>query len=356
MDSAKFCFPAVKGIQANMEYYVAMVPLDCITKLFTFSDDNLPPEIRAQRTLSKGRIPEICNYILNNPTSYVFSALTASIDGTVDFEPTKENTNLGLLSISMSAKLLINDGQHRRAAIEAALRKKPDLKYEHISIVLYHDIGLKRSQQMFSDLNRYAIRPTKSLNILYDNRDDLSNLVKSVIDSIPGFNRLIDKEHTSIPNRSIALITLSAIYRGTESLINGLDISEKEIKNFTINYWTSVYNNMIEWQKVNNGEIKSSVIRKDSLSPLSITIKAIGTIGNELYKLHPKKWKSHLELLQEINWNKNNPIWNNGIVVNGSVQLSHATQHLMNTVLKEKIIGQVQNGNSINKKNITGNN
>ena len=28
MNPAKFSFPAVKGIQANMEYYVTMVPLD----------------------------------------------------------------------------------------------------------------------------------------------------------------------------------------------------------------------------------------------------------------------------------------------------------------------------------------
>lgn len=161
MTPAKFIFPAVKGIQASMEYYVTMVPLDCIPKLFTFSDENMPPEIRSQRTLNKSRIPEMCNYILQNPTSYVFSALTASIDGEVCFEPAIDgNAALGTLSISMSAKLLINDGQHRRAAIEAALKKNPDLKYEHISMVLYHDIGLKRSQQMFSDLNRFAIRPT----------------------------------------------------------------------------------------------------------------------------------------------------------------------------------------------------
>lgn len=55
MDSARFSFPAVKGIQASMEYYVAMVPLDCISKLFTFTDENLPPEIRSQRTLNKAR-------------------------------------------------------------------------------------------------------------------------------------------------------------------------------------------------------------------------------------------------------------------------------------------------------------
>lgn len=339
MDSAKFSFPAVKGIQANMEYYVTMVPLDCIPKLFTFSDENLAPEIRSQRTLNRSRIPEMSNYILQNPTSYVFSALTASVDGELSFEPTNENnTSLGMLSISMSSKLLINDGQHRRAAIEAALKKNPDLKYEHISMVLYHDIGLKRSQQMFSDLNRFAIRPTQSLNILYDNRDAFSVLVKEVIDAIPGFSKLIDNEHTSIPNRSVALFTLSAIYRGTTALLKNIELPMTDQRDLAIEFWSLVYENMNEWKQVSSGEVKSSVIRKESLSPLSITIKGLGEVGNELLQSHSQDWKSKLSALQEIDWKKNNPLWNNGIVVNGSVQLSHATQQQMNSVIKNKLI------------------
>lgn len=339
MDSARFSFPAVKGIQATMEYYVTMVPLDCIPKLFTFSDENMPPEIRSQRTLNKSRIPEMSNYILQNPTSYVFSALTASVDGDLSFEPSdKGNTALGILSISMSSKLLINDGQHRRAAIEAALKKNPDLKYEHISMVLYHDIGLKRSQQMFSDLNRFAIRPTQSLNILYDNRDNLSLIVKDVIESIPEFNNLIDKEHTSIPNRSVALFTLSALYRGTAALLKGLDLTIDEQYTLAAKFWKNVYNSMPEWKSVSAQEVKSSVIRKNSLSPLSITIKAIGEIGNELFRSDEASMYAKIERLGSIDWQKSNPSWNNGIIVNGSVQLSHATQQLMITEIKKVIL------------------
>lgn len=338
MDSARFSFPAVKGIQATMEYYVTMVPLDCLPKLFTFSDENIPPEIRSQRTLNKSRIPEMSNYILQNPTSYVFSALTASVDGELSFEPSDSaNSALGVLSISMSSKLLINDGQHRRAAIEVALKKNPSLKYEHISMVLYHDIGLKRSQQMFSDLNRFAIRPTQSLNILYDNRDTLSLIVKNVIESIPDFENLIDKEHTSIPNRAVSLFTLSALYRGTSSLLNGIKLTIDEQSSLARKFWQTVYNNMPEWKSVSSREIKSSVIRKNSLSPLSITIKSIGEIGNELLRSNEINMYQILERLSSIDWQKSNPAWHNGIIINGSVQLSRATQQLMITEIKKAL-------------------
>ena len=337
MDSARFSFPAVKGIQANMEYYVTMVPLDCIPKLFTFTDENLPPEIRSQRTLNKARIPEMRDYILSNPTSYVFSALTASIDGDVTFEPAKNNSYLGMLSISMSAKMLINDGQHRRAAIEEAIKKNPDLKYEHISMVLYHDIGLKRSQQMFSDLNRFAIRPTKSLNILYDNRGSLSLLVKEVIFSIPDFSQLIDKEHTSIPNRAVALFTLSALHHGTKALLKNMTLSIKEETNLATEFWKAIYENMPEWNDVSSKKVKASEIRRDSLSPLSITLRSLGQIGNELIIQYPDSWKNKLQALKGIDWKKTNPIWQKGIIVSGSVQLSHATQAQMVNILKNII-------------------
>jgi len=59
---------------------------------------------------------------------------------------------------------MINDG-HRRAAFELALKEK-SWANKTIAVVFFLDVGLKRSQQMFTDLNRYAARPAPSLNIL----------------------------------------------------------------------------------------------------------------------------------------------------------------------------------------------
>ena len=70
-------FPAVKGIQAGREYYVSMVPLKILPKLFITDTDVVSPEFRAQRRLNETRIPAIKNYILDNRSSYVFSALSA---------------------------------------------------------------------------------------------------------------------------------------------------------------------------------------------------------------------------------------------------------------------------------------
>src|SRR4051812_27199875 len=87
----EYVFPAIRGVQAGREYYVSMCPLRLIPRIFLFDEDELKPELRAQRTLNKTRIPEIARYILNHPKSYTFSALTASVDGEIRFEPLGES-------------------------------------------------------------------------------------------------------------------------------------------------------------------------------------------------------------------------------------------------------------------------
>ena len=169
-----YSFPALRGTQAGHEYYVAMCPLSVLPKLFVFDEAGIPAELRAQRQLNHARIPEITRYILENRGDYAFSAITASLDSEVRFEAMPESeggSSIGRLYIPMTAKFIINDGQHRRAAIEKALETQPELGSETIAVVFYTDVGLKRTQQLFADLNKHAIRPTKSLGILYDYRD-----------------------------------------------------------------------------------------------------------------------------------------------------------------------------------------
>lgn len=49
--SFEFVFPAIRGIQAGSEYYVSMCPLKLLPRIFRFDDEDLSPELRAQRTL-----------------------------------------------------------------------------------------------------------------------------------------------------------------------------------------------------------------------------------------------------------------------------------------------------------------
>ena len=191
--SITYKFSVVKGMQAQREYYIAMLPLGTLSKIFRNERDYIAPEFRAQRCINEARIPEIRDYILNNRGNYVFSALSASIDGSMKFIPSELDDSIGILEVDMEAVFLINDGQHRKAAIEAALEEAPDLARETISIVFFEDAGLKRSQQMFADLNKHAVKSTMSLSTLYDSRDDLANAVKEVVSKVSFLSKYTDE-------------------------------------------------------------------------------------------------------------------------------------------------------------------
>ena len=156
----------------------------------------------------------------------------------------------------MSARFIINDGQHRRAAIDQALRNHPELGDETIAVVFFLDKGLERCQQMFADLNRYAIRPSPSLSILYDYRDETARLAKSLIAGSDIFRDVVELEKTSLAPRSRRLFTLSAIYHATNELLNGLpETTPEDTARLALEFWETVAAQLDEWGRVRSGDL-----------------------------------------------------------------------------------------------------
>ncbi len=286
-DSFTYVFSALKGVQAGREYFVAMCPLQLIPKIFVFDGGELPPELRAQRVLNRSRVPEIARYLVENPNDYVFSSITACIDGDVRFEPLETlsaHSSIGKLVVPMMAKFIINDGQHRRAAIEEALIVRPELGDETISVVLFADGGLRRTQQMFADLNKHAIRPTKSLGILYDYRDPLSLLARKLINSVPTFRGLTETEKTTISNRSTKLFTLSSIYQGTGALLKTSknEAISQDQETLAIDFWSEVGKQIPEWRLAQQRKVAAAELRSDYIHAHGLALHALGIAGAAL--------------------------------------------------------------------------
>ncbi|QWV98226.1 DNA sulfur modification protein DndB [Geomonas nitrogeniifigens] len=333
-------FPAIRGVQAGREYYVSMFPLRLIPKLFVFDEDELIPELRAQRTLNKSRVPEISRYILDNRNSYVFSALTVSINGDVRFDAlasNEDNKRIGLLHVPMDARFIINDGQHRRAAIEMALAENHDLADETIAVVFFIDKGLERCQQMFADLNRYAIRPSRSLGVLYDHRDDTARVAKLVTLRSPVFRDVVEMERSTLSMRSRKLFTLSAIYTATSSLLINTDTKTvDEVANLAVDFWEEVAVQFPEWQCVRENKLTAGDIRQGYIHSHGIALHAIGKVGNILLKENPKNWKEKLKDLKKIDWTRSNAkLWEGRALSGGKVSKAGHNVTLTINVIKK---------------------
>ena len=314
-------FPVIRGLQAGREYYVAMWTLRMLRQISIFDEDELPPELRAQRTLNKARVPEMAGYVLDNPDDYVFSALTVSIDSEVNFTPMDGQDKLGVLEVPMEARFIINDGQHRRASIIEALEQRPELAYETIAVVFFLDIGLERCQQMFADLNRYAIRPSRSLGLLYDHRNEKAKLAKLVIMESEIFRDIVDMEKSSLAKRSRKLFTLSAFYNACADLVDGFATGELTKDAEVIReYWEAVAKYFPAWTQVRDGKMLSSEVREGFIHSHGIALQAIAKAGNALIKKYPKGWKKRLGGLEKLDWSRvNAKFWEGRAMVGGRI-------------------------------------
>jgi|ETNmetMinimDraft_12_1059888.scaffolds.fasta_scaffold77139_2 DNA sulfur modification protein DndB len=332
-------FAAIRGHQSGDEYYTVVCEMNLVPRLFLFNEATIPAELRAQRLINKGRIPEIARYITENPKSYIFSALTASIDGKVEFKPYKLNgkdSDIGELEISGNARLMINDGQHRRAAIEKALSDNPELSNDSIAVVFFKDKGLKKSQQMFSDLNRHAIRPSTSLARLYDQRDPLAEIIRRVVYEAEVFKGVVEMERTTLAERSVKMFSFSGIYNATKYLVT-VDYRKKieQTTKSLIQFWDTVGEQFDKWRGVRIGNISASELRKDYINTHGVILQAIGLSGRDLLKTFPNNWKKKLKRLKTINWQKTNPIWDRRILVNGRVVKNNNSIILASNIIKK---------------------
>ena len=341
-------FPALRGIQAGHEFYVAMCPMRLLPKIFVFDEDEIPPELRAQRTLNRQRVPFIARYLVDNRDSYVISALTASVDSSVRFKEQAEvgsGTSIGTLLVPMDARLLINDGQHRRAAIEEAVRECPELRDDHVPVLFFIDKGLTRSQQMFTDLNRHAVRPSDSISTLYDQRDPSSELARYVAMSVEGFKGMTEMEKSSISNRSTKLFTLSGIKHASRALLrkSRRDEINQDEREFASQYWQEVVKNMPDWVLAKKRKVASHDLRQNYVHAHGVALQALGAAGADLVAAKPKGWQQALTNLKKLDWSRSNAqVWEGRAMVHGRISKARSNVRLTANLLK------VQMGLSLN--------
>lgn len=332
-------FPAIRGNQGKREFFCIMCSFSTIHTHFNFNaDPRIKPELKAQRKLREPRVPQIANYIAENPDNYIFSSITISVGDKVEFHPTPgqgSDTKVGTLFIPLDTPILINDGQHRCAAIRKAYEQNPSLGNEKISVVVFEDRGLKRSQQMFADLNKHAVKPTKSLGLLYDHRDTFARFIVNLVDDVDVFCGRTEKERTNISNRSTNFFTLNGIADATKHLLKLKTKSiSSEKQKLAAEYWNVLSRNIPQWNLLMQKQIAAGDLRKDYVHAHTNTLNALGMIGYILTQR--PDWKTKIRGLQKIDWRKDSPVWQDKIVMDGKMLKNRlGIKRAANEILKQ---------------------
>ena len=200
---------------------------------------------------------------------------------------------------------------------------------------------------MFTDLNRFVQKTSKSLNILYDHRDMLSGFTMEVTEQVPVFKGMIDKEKLTIPIRSDKLFTLSTLYDANEELI-GAKLERPDTKEYkdtltqAVTYWNAVSAVIHDWRKVKNGSVRAPALRQEKINTHSVVLRALGGLGKAVIDAYPNEWEARFVALRDIDWrksvgNKVNPQWENDCINTGSVLSNRQARVATLAVLKDKV-------------------
>jgi DNA sulfur modification protein DndB len=332
-------FPCVRGIQAAREFYTSMVPMKIVADALQPAHDELDIRDRCQRRLNKARVPIICKYIVDNSNDYVLPSITVLIDSVVEFVPCSDDPrlyNVGQIRIPATAKLTVSDGQHRCAAIKAALLRKPELMYETVPCTLFVATTTERAQQMFTDINRHVVRPSSSVNLAFDRRDPLARLSLRVASQIPLFADLVDFERSGLSSHSPALFTLSALYRATNELLRAMDEgAAMDYNQIVLSFWREVCTHMPDWIRVHRGEVTASELRARCLSGHAVALVAIGRVGNCLVSKNPDSFGTLVQGLETLDWRRSNDqLWRCRTIYHGKVAFSTKTVTLVANAIK----------------------
>jgi DNA sulfur modification protein DndB len=208
----EYVFPAIRGTQAGQDLFVSLCPLHLAAKLFQFAEETVPDSVRRSRILNQETVTRIAKYVAGNPDGYVLPPLLVAVNGKARFVALLPDEALGHLHVAMASRMVVNSGEHERAALEKILTQRPALSDEKIPVVFQPDDKLERSAKIYADLKMFSAHPSASLKLLHSTDDDTAHLARELADRARPFHGFVELKRSTLSPRSKMLFTLSAVY------------------------------------------------------------------------------------------------------------------------------------------------
>lgn len=357
-------FEAARGRQGDQDFFVTSMRLGEVAKNVGFVERELgegaeqSPDNMRQRKLNLKRVrEEMRPYLTQNPDHF-FGALVVEVirpgEAThqIRFVPSAENPDFGRIYLEGTEDLQALDGQHRLKAIQLALQERPELARESIAVLFLPHRSIQRSQQLFSDLNRYAKTPSKTLSLLFEHREFEARVAKVWARSSRAFgDGRTNLETTSLVAKAKHLITLSVLYECTRELIGKdydkktwdrerLEAEAERVGRQLAEWWDeSVIAALPDIESAISGEIKPLTLRERYVYAHSVGWRAIARAVRAAKDQRSHNWKDVvLNGLRAIDWGiGNRQDWEGSALVAGSMANRRQNIVRAGTVIKLKL-------------------
>lgn len=352
--------PAIRARMGQTEFYSSVLTFGEAARLIDYVEDvdswtpETPSELKLQRKLNLPRVErEMVPYLVSTDDHF-YSALTVEIrpamgeSGPRPIDFSTEQTfpggvEFGMLTMDGTETLYALDGQHRLKSIEIALRERPELAGEHIAVIMIPFKSTTTSQLLFSDLNRYARNPSRSISLLFAHRDPVAKISKALADAVPLLKDRVNMESTSLSVNTPYFITLSTLYEVTKSLLPDKwpeSPNENQIDrqvSAQVATWEKLTSSIEQWAMVLDDVEHPAYLRQRYLNMHGVGQRAIANTTARLRTENPRTWIKELKQISGIDWRIANDEWQGVAVQGGRVNNTSTSIRLLSAAVSAKI-------------------
>jgi len=337
MNNSYYTFPALRGRQGEHDYFILLCPLHLAPRIFLFDGVQAPASWPPRPALDPGKVEKLAHFIQTHPADYVLAPLVATVTAEVEFTPASDVfPEIGAVKIPLRATLFIQDGQHRRAAIEQLLTDAPSLQDNTIAVMLFPDPSMDQSPTIFAALNQQYVQRNASRRIAHDPVRPLASVARRIAEEAPIFQGRVDYARTTISNRALAMFTMNAVFQATQALLEVGEQAEiaDEQAEFALRFWTVLGEIIPEWRRVIAGATSPAALRPHFVHVHSVTLLAIGRAGAALHAAYPNDWQTRLQPWGALDWSRRNPAWEGRAMLQGRMSKKHTSIQLTANLLK----------------------
>lgn len=188
-------------------YYSSVMAISELVKYVRFAEEVCPNtdlDLMIQRQVSN-RSKQIAQYLRSSDQRFFGSLIIAVYDGQPRFLPisfgdapllSQLEGKVGILQFDGSEQYYAVDGQHRLAAMKEVIAENESrYKEDEVSVIVICHAkdpeGMARARRLFTTVNRYAKKTSKTSDIVMDEDDAIAIITRRLIREHPLFKRVI---------------------------------------------------------------------------------------------------------------------------------------------------------------------
>jgi DNA sulfur modification protein DndB len=324
-----YVWPALAGKVGTTEFFVAMC-----TARFVVEVPTLPEEAQYRRTqLDPGMAARLVAALKGKGGTQSAGVFVVSVVGKIRFKPAQRSQPnvLGWIEVPAQTRILLCDGFQRQAALRAFISRNPGRAIDSVPVVFYSDPDGRNYGNLFQALHLSARKGTRSRRVMADAGDPVARIIRELLKRVPEFGGLVEMNKANVAPRSSALFTVSALFQATRVLLQPLrNQPGREQLTVALTFWRKLFEVFDDWRRVHAGSVSAGEIRQRYIHSHGVVLDAVAQVAAQLVQQHPEDWVIKLDALGDIDWSRENPLWEGRALLGGRV--SKARQNVVLTV------------------------